>query len=157
MAESDPRILVASCNQIGESPVWSSSENSLYWVDVEGKLVQRWNAIDQSVTQWDIGEAVGCIGLRKGGGLVGARRTGFFFLDVDSGKITPICDPEAHVPDNRFNDGKVDRRGRFLGGHAQLSRYRNRIGRPLSSRPRPLGPSHGRRFALPKRHGVEPG
>ena len=35
------RVVIASRNQIGESPVWSSSENSLYWVDVEGGLIQR--------------------------------------------------------------------------------------------------------------------
>ena len=116
MAESGPRVVVASRNQIGESPVWSAAENALFWVDVEGGLVQRWNACDQSLQRWEIGEAVGCIGLRKRGGLVGARRSGFFFLDVASATVEQICDPEAHLPDNRFNDGKVDRRGRFWAG-----------------------------------------
>ena len=122
MAEPELRVVIASRNQIGESPVWSVSENSLYWVDVEGESIQRWREQDRSVQRWDIGEAVGCIGLRKRGGLVGASRTGFFFLDVVSGKTTPISDPEADLPDNRFNDGKVDRRGRLLGRHAQLPR-----------------------------------
>ena len=116
MAEAGPRVVVASRNQIGESPVWSTAENALYWVDVEGKLVQRWRKQDHSVQSWDVGEAIGCVGLRRNGGLVGARQSGFFFLDVTSGKITPIADPEANVPDNRFNDGKVDRHGRFWAG-----------------------------------------
>jgi L-arabinonolactonase len=116
MKEPELRVVIASQNQIGESPVWSVSENSLYWVDVEGESIQRWREQDRSVQRWHIGEAVGCIGLRKRGGLVGASRTGFFFLDVTSGKTTPISDPEADLPDNRFNDGKVDRRGRFWAG-----------------------------------------
>lgn len=116
MPEPELRVVIASRNRIGESPVWSVSENSLYWVDVEGESIQRWREQDRSVQRWDIGEAVGCIGLRKRGGLVGASRTGFFFLDVTSGKTTPISDPEADLPDNRFNDGKVDRRGRFWAG-----------------------------------------
>ncbi len=116
MAETGLRVAVASRNQIGESPVWSGAEPALYWVDVEGKFIQRWRVHDHSVQSWDVGEAIGCIGLRAKGGLVGARLTGFFLLDVPSGKITPIADPEAHVPDNRFNDGKVDRRGRFWAG-----------------------------------------
>ena len=110
------RVVIASRNQIGESPVWSSSENSLYWVDVEGGLIQRWNSFDQSVQRWKIDDTVGCIGLCKRGGLIGASRAGFLFLDAASGKITPISDPEADLPDNRFNDGKVDRRGRFWAG-----------------------------------------
>jgi len=116
MAEPAPRVVITSHNQIGESPVWSGSENALYWVDVEGRLIQRWLAHDQSIRRWEMEEPVGCIGLRKRGGLVGANRTGFFFLDTVAGQITPICDPEAHLPDNRFNDGKVDRKGRFWAG-----------------------------------------
>ena len=116
MAECGLRVAVASRNQIGESPVWSSLENALYWVDVEGKSIQRWHGLDHSVQRWNVGEATGCIGLRAKGGLVGARLTGFFFLDVHSGTITPIADPEPDVPHNRFNDGKVDRRGRFWAG-----------------------------------------
>jgi L-arabinonolactonase len=116
MPQSGLRVVVASRNQIGESPVWSGAEHALYWVDVEGKSIQRWQEQDHSVQSWNVGETIGCIGLRAKGGLVGARLTGFFFLDITSGEITPIADPEAHVPDNRFNDGKVDRRGRFWAG-----------------------------------------
>ena len=116
MPETGLRVAVASRNQIGESPVWSDAERALYWVDVEGKSIQRWREHDHSLQSWDVGEAIGCIGLRAEGGLVGARLTGFFFFDTTSGKLTPIADPEADVPDNRFNDGKVDRRGRFWAG-----------------------------------------
>ena len=116
MPETGLRVAVASRNQIGESPVWSDAERALYWVDVEGKSIQRWREHDHSLQSWDVGEAIGCIGLRAKGGLVGARLTGFFFFDTTSGKLTPIADPEADVPDNRFNDGKVDRRGRFWAG-----------------------------------------
>ena len=72
MTQPGPRVLVDSRDQIGESPVWSIPENSLYWVDVEDGRVQRWNASDHSVQRWNIGEAIGCIGLRKRGGLAGA-------------------------------------------------------------------------------------
>lgn len=112
----EPRVVIESRNLIGESPVWSVPEKSLYWVDVEGQSIQRWREADRSIQCWDIGEPIGCIGLRRGSGLVGARKSGFFFLDVDSGSIAPIADPEAHLPENRFNDGKVDRRGRFWAG-----------------------------------------
>jgi len=116
MAVLEPRVVIAAGNQIGESPVWNPSENALYWVDVQARLIQRWRRSDQSIQRWQLDEPVGCIGLRERGGLVGASRTGFFFLDTDTGKATPISDPEAHLPDNRFNDGKVDRRGRFWAG-----------------------------------------
>ena len=74
MAETGLRVAVAARNQIGESPVWSGAERALYWVDVEGNSIQRWREHDHSVQSWDVGEAIGCIGLRAKGGLVGARR-----------------------------------------------------------------------------------
>jgi len=48
-------------------------------------------------------------------------RTGLAFLDTNSGTLTPIADPEADVPANRFNDGKVDRAGRFWAGTKNLA------------------------------------
>jgi len=45
-----------------------------------------------------------------------ALQEGFYFLDTDSGKLTSIADPEEHIPDNRFNDGKCDPAGRFWAG-----------------------------------------
>ena len=116
MAAPEPHVVIAARNQIGESPIWNAPEQALYWVDVEGKLIQRWPGRDNTIQRWQLEEPVGCIGLRERGGLVAASRTGFFFLDVETGKTTSIGDPEAHLPDNRFNDGKVDRRGRFWAG-----------------------------------------
>ena len=43
-------------------------------------------------------------------------RSGFAAIDLDSGRRTPIEDPEHHLPDNRFNDGKCDPAGRFWAG-----------------------------------------
>ncbi len=114
--QAEPRVFIESRNKIGESPVWDPREAALYWVDVEGCAIHRWRDDDAKLRAWEVGEPVGCIGLRERGGLVGARQSGFFFLDVDTGAITKIADPEADQPENRFNDGKIDRAGRFWAG-----------------------------------------
>lgn len=116
MNASAPRVVITSRNLVGESPVWSVAEQALYWVDVEGKRVQRWDPATNQVRHWDIGKATGSIGLRKGGGLVTAIQTGFVFLDTETGTLSPIADPESDKADTRFNDGKVDRVGRFWAG-----------------------------------------
>src|SRR5215213_1299510 len=99
---NDIRVVVPSANLIGESPVWDPREQALYWVDVEGKLVQRWQANTNIVASIAMPEPTGCIGLRVRGGLVGAMRTGFVAID-QTGAVTALVDPEAHLPDNRFN------------------------------------------------------
>jgi len=48
--------------------------------------------------------------------LVFADSSGFGSLDLNSGEITQISDPEPDLPLNRFNDGKVDRAGRLWAG-----------------------------------------
>ncbi len=117
----DLQVFHAAGNLIGESPVWSVREQALYWVDVEGRAVFRraWQGGD--VRSWPMPEPTGCIGLRAQGGLVAATRTGFVRLDTATGTVMPIVDPEADRPENRFNDGKVDRRGRFWAGTKNIA------------------------------------
>src|SRR5262249_41606777 len=57
-----------------------------------------------------------------------ATHSGFVFLDTSSGHLTPIVHPEAHIPGNRFNDGKVDRVGRFWAGTKNLANDRQPTG-----------------------------
>ena len=115
------RVAVPSANLIGESPVWSTREQALYWIDVEGKLVQRFDPASGAVERWAMPEVTSCVGLRNAGGLVAGTRTGFVFLDTTTGAVTPIVHPEADFPGNRFNDGKVDRAGRFWAGTKNIA------------------------------------
>jgi L-arabinonolactonase len=120
-AVDELRVAVPAANLIGESPVWSVREQALYWVDVEGRRVQRSAPATGASAQWPMPQPTGSIGLRCKGGLVAAIRTGFVFLDTATGGITSIADPEADLPGNRFNDGKVDRAGRFWAGTKNLA------------------------------------
>ena len=52
----------------------------------------------------------------KSGRMVFGDADGLRFLDLTTGEVTRIGDPEGHLPHNRFNDGKVDRSGRVWAG-----------------------------------------
>jgi sugar lactone lactonase YvrE len=64
---------------------------------------------------------VGSIGLSDTG-LVAALRTGFALLDKAGRIVESLCDPIAQTVNLRFNDGRVDRRGRFWTGTVQEKR-----------------------------------
>jgi L-arabinonolactonase len=115
------RVAVAAGDLIGESPVWSTREQALYWVDVEGRRVRRFAPESGAIVGWNMPDVTSSIGLRCKGGLVAASRTGFIFLDTVTGACTPVVHPESHLPGNRFNDGKVDRAGRFFAGTKNLA------------------------------------
>jgi sugar lactone lactonase YvrE len=56
------------------------------------------------------------LGFRQKGGFVCAGRDGFYFWSPGENILHPITNPEEHHPESRFNDGKVDRMGRFWAG-----------------------------------------
>jgi sugar lactone lactonase YvrE len=109
-----------SRSQWGEGPIWW--RDALYFVDIEGHLVHRFDPADGGEKSWDVGQRVGTVVPRESGGLVIAGDHGLFFLDEESGQLTAIADPEADKPNNRFNDGKCSPDGRFFAGTISLVR-----------------------------------
>jgi sugar lactone lactonase YvrE len=101
---------------LGEGPVWAPDEQALYWVDILGKTLQRWEPKTDLYQNWKMPTDIGCFSLRAQGGAILGLRSGFAFLDFSSGEVIPLIDPEADQPSTRFNDGKCDRCGRFWAG-----------------------------------------
>ena len=59
---------------------------------------------------------IGCVAIRKGGGMVAALADGFWVTDPGSETWRLLAPVEADLPDRRFNDGKCDPAGRLLAG-----------------------------------------
>jgi len=101
---------------LGEAPLWDAAEGALYWVDIKGHAIHRFDPASGADRAWPTAGDVGSLALRESGGLVIATAAGFRFFDPESGREQAIVDPEAERPGNRFNDGKPDREGRFWAG-----------------------------------------
>jgi L-arabinonolactonase len=110
------RCVVDCRNKLGEVPLWDVKEQSLYWVDIEGRRLHRLTPATGAVEHWDMDERISSFALREQGGLIVAFASGIAFYDLDTGKRDWIARPEANLPGNRFNEGKVDRMGRFWAG-----------------------------------------
>jgi sugar lactone lactonase YvrE len=110
------RRLVETRDTLGEGPVWDPVDRVVYWVDILGRTVWRADADGGNARDWPVPEHIGALALRRGGGAVVALSSGFHAFDFETGTRTPIIDPEAGNPLTRFNDGKIDRRGRFFAG-----------------------------------------
>jgi len=110
------KVAIESGNVLGEGPVWSEDEQALYWVDIQRRLLQRWEFATGSQKTWMMPSEIGSFAIRQKGGCIVALRTGFAFLDLSNGDIQAIYDPEPELIPTRFNDGKCDRRGRFWAG-----------------------------------------
>ncbi|ESQ91421.1 SMP-30/gluconolactonase/LRE family protein [Asticcacaulis benevestitus] len=101
---------------LGEGPLWSARDNTLYWVDIRGKKLNALRLADNSAQSWDMPDLIDWIVLRQSGGfLVGILRT-VHALTLEPFKLTPLFEIEADKTDNRLNDAKVDAKGRLWTG-----------------------------------------
>lgn len=101
---------------LGEGPVWDERSNSIYWVDIQQGHINRYLLPHSRLETISVGQKIGAFALRESGGFILALKNGFATLDFEEQQLKPIADPEAHLPDNRFNDGKCDPQGRFWAG-----------------------------------------
>ena len=113
---------------LAETPVWDDLTQTLYWVDIEGCCIHRYDPADGSDQSFLMDQRVGSIALRQAGGLVAAMQNGFYLIDLEKGSVHPIADPERDLTNNRFNDGKCDPAGRFWAGTMGLSKPRQPVG-----------------------------
>lgn len=102
---------------LGEGPVWDVEQQRLYWIDSFDGRVLRCTEDGRELRAWDVGEKIGSMALRRNGdAAIVALQSGLHTLDLATGELGLIIDPEPGLPNNRLNDGKVDRQGRFVFG-----------------------------------------
>lgn len=110
------RLVQAANALLGEGPSWHPGEGVLYWVDVLRPAVLRHDPAKGQTGLWPLKGTVGCAAPRRDGGLILGADSDFVALDLATGESRVLATAEANMPHNRFNDGKVDRRGRFWAG-----------------------------------------
>jgi L-arabinonolactonase len=112
----ETRLLVDADNHLGEGPLWDVREQRLYWIDSTAAEIYSCKADGSDVNRYFVPTHIGSMALRERGGAVVALASGLHFYDFDAQTVRLIADPEHDEPETRFNDGKVDRRGRFVAG-----------------------------------------
>ena len=117
MKSSDTAELVLDARAtLGEGAIWDARAQVLYWVDILAGRVHIFDPATNENLTIEVGQSVGTIVPRTAGGVMLALKNVFAGLDLDSQELTKLTDPEQHLPDNRFNDGKCDPAGRFWAG-----------------------------------------
>jgi len=101
---------------LGESPVWDADARRLYWVDSVSRLIRAYDPATGETANTATPSMVGSVGLAEGGQVVAGLVEAIAAIDLASGRCTPLLTLDPPEPDVRFNDGKVDREGRFVCG-----------------------------------------
>src|SRR5208282_1179002 len=74
----------------------------------------RFDPGTEKTQTWEVKSNISAIALRGKGGAVVALESGVYTLDFDSGATAPLAMLPSSASDTHFNDGKVDRAGRFI-------------------------------------------
>lgn len=120
-SELNIEVVVPHTCLLGEGPVWDVENQRILWIDIlRGDIHQFFPETKQFKT-FNTGKLIGAIALRSKGSLIAALQNGFALIDMEKEQIEIIKDPEAHLANNRFNDGKCDPLGRFWAGTMSLS------------------------------------
>jgi sugar lactone lactonase YvrE len=101
---------------IGEGICWDEKDEMLYWNDLLEDKIFAYDININTLKIIEVGQNTGCIAVREKGGLIACLQNGIYFVDVDTGILTPLIDPESDKPGNRFNDGECDCMGRLWAG-----------------------------------------
>ncbi|WON77745.1 6-deoxy-6-sulfogluconolactonase [Serratia sp. UGAL515B_01] len=119
------KCVVEQVSELGECPVWSVREQALYWADILGRQLHRFDPLTGAVASIVLPEEIGCYGLRRQGGFIVALRSGIYLLSEDGTLGKKLADNPCNPADSRFNDGRVDPWGRFWAGTIWQPRDRN--------------------------------
>src|SRR5690606_2428479 len=117
--ETNTECVVGGADIQGEVPLWCALTRRLSWIDVRRIGLQSYDpsARRHEPRRSPEGMLVGSIALREAGGLLLATNTSLYRYDPAQPRPPEfLANPEADKPDNRLNDGKCDRRGRFWVG-----------------------------------------
>jgi len=109
--------VVSTPARLGECPVWSDAERVLYWVDIDGRAVHRFDPASGRDQNRTTPGRPGAIALTSIAGrllLAAEHQVGWF--SWEDGSLEPWLDLESAGTGNRLNDGRCDPRGRFWVG-----------------------------------------
>jgi L-arabinonolactonase len=103
--------------QLGECPLWSPIEGRLYWVDIDGRAVHRFDPLSGvDEVHAAPGRPTALARTGQAGRLLVAIERRLAFLDLGTGAWHDWLTVEPDDNGNRLNDGRCDPVGRFWVG-----------------------------------------
>lgn len=117
MATLTPLDIFSVRNIVGEGILWDSRREVLWWTDIQGRQLYRYDWARGEMQILDTPERVGSFGFVAGSDkLITAFASGIAMYDAYERSSVWLARPETLTAGVRFNDGRVDRRGRFWSG-----------------------------------------
>ena len=115
------KVVTSHTCLLGEGPLWHSKRKTISWIDILQGEIHEFSVMENRHHVIPVKDMVGTIAHSNTGDYLAALKNGVAFVNNESGEMEFLCHPEAHIPGNRFNDGKCDPLGRLWVGTMAIS------------------------------------
>ncbi len=104
-------------NALGEGIIWDAASACVWWTDIDGSKLYRYQSEDKQLDHWTTPERLGSFALVSDSEfLICGFASGFAYFNPHSGELQWLEKIEQNNPGTRLNDGRADRQGRFWAG-----------------------------------------
>ena len=114
----DITAAVATPARLGECPLWDPGDEVLYWTDIEGRVLHRFDPVTGLDSARGMPGRVGSFVRGAGPGelVLAMEHELVRYRWADPGSFEPLMELGEFAPGNRLNDGRTDPVGRFVVG-----------------------------------------
>lgn len=102
--------------KLAEGPLWSARDKALWFVDIKGCRIHRYDEPAGTQHTWNAPEHIGFIVPTASGKFIAGMKSGLYTFDQHTGAFSLITRVDSGLPDNRLNDACVDPAGRLWFG-----------------------------------------
>lgn len=114
-------LIVKMPCELGEGPVWYTSRNSLFWVDIVGMSIHEYIPENQQVNLWYVGIMVSLIIEKDKDNMLLCVQGGIISYNLVTKEIAWLAELEKGNTANRTNDGGIDAQGNIWIGTMELN------------------------------------
>jgi L-arabinonolactonase len=111
-------LLVDSRCELGEGSVWDAGRARLWWTDIDGRAIWRFDPVSKLTERFTPPDRVGFLAMCASGQiLLGCAKALYLAEAVDGAlKASKLVAVEPDLATTRVNDGRTDRRGNVVFG-----------------------------------------
>ncbi|HLG89553.1 MAG TPA: SMP-30/gluconolactonase/LRE family protein [Alphaproteobacteria bacterium] len=102
--------------ELGEGPIWSSADDALWFVDIKGHQIHRFDPATTGKKSWSAPDEVSFAAPCRDGGHVIGLPGRLALFNPSTGTVEDLLEVEPEWPGNRLNDACVDAKGRLWFG-----------------------------------------